>query len=40
MALNLQHKQLRIGGMTCVNFRNKIEQTLRRADGVQAASVR
>ncbi|MGM9578440.1 MAG: sulfite exporter TauE/SafE family protein [Evtepia sp.] len=40
MALNLQHKQLRIGGMTCINCQNKIEQTLRRADGVQAASVR
>lgn len=40
MALNLQHKQLRIGGMTCVNCQNKIKQTLRRADGVQAVSVR
>lgn len=40
MALNLQHKQLRISGMTCINCQNKIEQTLRRADGVQAASVR
>lgn len=40
MALNFQHKRLRIGGMTCVNCQNKIKQTLRRADGVQAASVR
>lgn len=32
-------KQLRIGGMTCVNCQNKIEKTLRNTAGIQKASV-
>lgn len=39
MASSVMHKKLRIGGMTCVNCQNRIEQKLRSTAGVVKASV-
>ena len=39
MASSTMHKKLRIGGMTCVNCQNRIEQKLRNTAGVVSASV-
>lgn len=40
MASSILHKQLKIGGMTCVNCQNKIEQALRNTAGIVKATVR
>ncbi|MDR3295936.1 MAG: sulfite exporter TauE/SafE family protein [Clostridiales Family XIII bacterium] len=37
--MNLKHKELKIGGMTCVNCQKKIEKKLRAAAGVESATV-
>lgn len=37
--MHILHKQLHIGGMTCINCQNKIEQALRCTDGIQDARV-
>ncbi|MDR1159421.1 MAG: sulfite exporter TauE/SafE family protein [Syntrophomonadaceae bacterium] len=39
MESGLNTKKLRVGGMTCVSCQNKIEQTLRNTNGVEAADV-
>lgn len=39
MGSSIVHRQLRIGGMTCINCQNKIEKKLRNTAGVVKASV-